>query len=54
MLNIIRRILMIDDDNEDYLIVKHMLMQAQGAEYDLPWAGSFHERLLRLCLEPRR
>lgn len=40
MLNVIRREMMIDDDGEDYLIVKHM--QAQGAKYDLHWAGSFY------------
>jgi DNA-binding NtrC family response regulator len=45
MQSIIRRVLMIDDDNEDYLIVKQMLMQAQGAKYNLHWAGSFHSGL---------
>jgi DNA-binding NtrC family response regulator len=48
MLNIIRRVLMIDDDNEDYAIVKQMLMQAQGAKYDLHWAGSFHAGLAEI------
>jgi PAS domain S-box-containing protein len=45
MQEIIRRILMIDDDNEDYLIVKQMLLQAKGVKFDLHWAGSFHSGL---------
>jgi PAS domain S-box-containing protein len=45
MQDIIRRILMIDDDNEYYLIVKQMLMQAKRVKYDLHWADSFHSGL---------
>lgn len=45
MQNITRRVLMIDDDNDDFLIVEDMLLQAQGAKYDLHWAGDFHSGL---------
>ena len=48
MLNIIRRVLMIDDDQGDYLLVKQMLMRAQGVLYDLHWAESFQTGLEKL------
>jgi PAS domain S-box-containing protein len=37
-----RHVLMIDDDHDDYIIVKQMLADAKGVKYNLRWAGTFH------------
>lgn len=43
------KILVIDDDKEDYIIVREMLAEAKGRKYSVEWASSFQsgqEKLL--------
>jgi PAS domain S-box-containing protein len=41
-------ILLIDDDEEDYLLTRQMLNQAKGRRITLEWAPSYHEGLQQL------
>jgi PAS domain S-box-containing protein len=40
------RVLLIDDDEEDYLLTRHKLNQAKGRKIVLDWAPSYEEGLL--------
>ena len=43
------RILHIDDDEDDYILVKTMLNQAQGRPLNLEWAATLEEGRQKLC-----
>lgn len=45
------RILLVEDDEEDYLIMREMLKQAQGRKFSLEWASSFPEGQVKLASE---
>ena len=41
MVDTVWKILVIDDDEEDYLIAQEMLKEARGRKFDIYWAYSF-------------
>lgn len=43
------RILLIEDDEDDYFLVKSLLSQARCATYHLDWASDYEEGLSSLC-----
>jgi PAS domain S-box-containing protein len=46
------RILLIDDDEEDYLLTRQMLKQAKGGKVILDWASTYEDGLLGIQLTP--
>ena len=45
------KILLIDDDEEDFLLTRHMLREAKGRELTLHWAANFEDGLRMLVNE---
>ena len=42
------RVLLVDDDNEDYLITEHHLSRVQQSNYHLHWCGDLSSALTYL------
>ncbi len=45
------RVLLVDDDDDDYLIARDLLAEIDGERYDLQWAGSYALGLELLATE---
>src|SRR5207248_7193075 len=43
------RVLMVDDDEDDFVIVRDLLRDAGDGRYDLTWVNNFEEGLRRAC-----
>ncbi len=43
------RVLLIEDDAEDYLLVKTLLSECRAASYHVDWVNNFEQGLLSLC-----
>jgi signal transduction histidine kinase len=43
------RVLLIEDDEDDYLLIKSLLSEARAATYQLDWARDFEQGLSSLC-----
>jgi signal transduction histidine kinase len=48
----IRRVLLVDDDSEDYLITRETLEDIQGTRYSVAWAQTYDEALKALLSGP--
>ena len=48
------RILLIDDDEEDFLIVSDMLAESENARFSLDWVQSYDEGLEAISRERAR
>jgi DNA-binding response OmpR family regulator len=46
------RILLIDDDEDDYVLVRDLLVMTEAAEYQLDWAAGYEDGL-RSIMETR-
>jgi signal transduction histidine kinase len=47
-----RRVLLVDDDREDYLITRETLGDVRGTRYSVAWAQTYDEALNALLTEP--
>ena len=43
------RVLLIDDDEDDFANIRGILSEIQKSKYDLSWASSYKEGLIALC-----
>jgi hypothetical protein len=36
------RVLLVEDDEDDYVLTRELLEEIEGAQFDLQWAGSLN------------
>src|SRR5437016_4247698 len=44
------RVLLVEDDEDDYILTRELLSEVQGQRFALDWARSFPEGLKQMCL----
>src|SRR5262249_7133718 len=44
------RVLLVEDDEDDYILTRELLSEVQGQRFALDWAKSFPEGLKQMCL----
>ena len=44
-----RRVLLVEDDEEDYLVTRKMLSDADGSEFEIDWEASYDLALAAMC-----
>ena len=48
--NALTRVLLVEDDDDDYILTRELLSEVQGQRFALDWAKSFPEGLRQMCL----